>query len=480
MANIEEHKALKVGTHLRSKEGDYTIEDILGMGGFGITYKATEKVYKGKTRQKHTYAIKEFFRSDICMREKDGSVSVNESQQENYKSSREAFKEEAKLLSKLPNHDGLIKVNERFDANNTSYYVMQYLDYSLEQKVQNSNGQRLSEEEALNIIRKIGNAVQVLHKENRLHLDIKPANIMFDEEEPCLIDFGNSRAYKKNGELIDKDAAVTCSSGYAPQEQYNGINSFSPAADIYALGATLLYMLTGKHPLPANEITSTYIDEVLPKDIKAFVKVTICHCLIDKRYNDISLFLTALKEDSRGGSKTEIIPGGGGSGTTGIDFTEKLAKISKLLLSLTVAILIICAIFLGGNRVITSCRSASIDSVDIQEVDTIAKDTPIVVPDPIPNPAPDTTTVKPIPTPPKPDPKPVEQILNLGWGIWHGKIIDKRPKGFGTIDIIKPQTIQDSIKVKTGEKIINCEIRNGKVYQGTIIHDNGTKETITP
>lgn len=489
MAQIEEHKALKAGTHLRSKESDYTIESILGMGGFGITYKATTTFYKGNLHDTCYIAIKEFFLSDICMRAEDGSVTVNPLQQKKYERLRKAFHNEAELLSKLPDHEGLIKVNECFDANNTSYYVMEYLEPSLNQKVQNSSNKRLPENEALDIIRKIGDAVAVLHSNNRLHLDIKPANIMFKKNgEPCLIDFGNSRAYKKNGELIDKDTAVICSSGYSPQEQYNGINTFSPAADIYALGATLLYILTGKDPLPANEMTPSYIDEVLPKDTKRHISVTIHKCF-ESPYNDICSFLTALREDSRGGSETEIIRGGGGTGRPGIDFTETLAKIRKLLLPLTIIILIACGIFWGGFRIYTSSGSTdsipidtpkvapiNLDSIKYKEKeDSIKKakeDSIMKVKKDSLNKAAEAKKKAEAEKKQKENPKPV--TLNLGWGTWNGKIVGGKPYGHGKVVVKTEHAISPSVKVYPGDVIERCEFNEYGICQGDIKHKGKT------
>ena len=480
MAQIEDHKALKIGTQLESKKGNYTIESILGMGGFGITYKATRIVYEDNIQHTHRYAIKEFFRSDICMRAEDGSVTVNSLQQENYERMRKAFYKEAKLLSKLPDHEGLIKVNERFDANNTSYYVMQFLEHSLEQKVQNSSKKRLPENEALDIIRKIGDAVAVLHSNNRLHLDIKPANIMFRGTEPCLIDFGNSRAYNNEGELIDTDTTIQCSAGYAPQEQYVGIDDFSPSADIYALGATLLYILSGKHPLPANEISDSYIDEVLPADITDTTKATIKKSLATNpsgRYPSIDVFLSSFN------------PTGGGTETETIDDPDKeprtrkkswaSMKIIRYAVIAVAAVLIACGIFLGANKVITSCSSADkipADTLTTEHPDSIPTpaQTPAQTPAPMPTPDPTpastpTPTPAPEPTPaPTPAPKPANGPHDLGWGTWNGKMQNNKLSGHGTLKFSKSHTIPgSSITAMAGDVLVG-NFHNGRLVNGEL------------
>lgn len=479
MANIEEHKALKVGTLLESKKGNYTIESILGMGGFGITYKATKIVYEENIPHTHHYAIKEFFRSDICMRAEDGSVSVNSSQQENYERLRKAFHKEAKLLSKLPDHEGLIKVNERFDANNTSYYVMQFLEHSLEQKVQSSNEKRLSEDAALDIIRKIGEAVMVLHDNNRLHLDIKPANIMFRGPKPCLIDFGNSRAYNNAGELIDTDTTIQCSAGYAPQEQYVGIDEFSPAADIYALGATLLFMLSGKNPLPANEISDSYIDEVLPPDITDNTKATIKKSLATNpsgRYPSVDVFLSSLNPTD-GGTETEFVDYPGRKPRLRKKSGSPM-KIIRYAVIAVAAVLVACGIFWGANKVFTSCSAPPSDTINIQKVDSAKTDTTDIVvdPEPIPEPNPDTPIIKPAPIPTKPEPKPDSKPEpkpsngphDLGWGTWNGKMQNSKLEGHGTLKFSQSHTIPGtSITAKSGDVLVG-NFRNGRLVNGEL------------
>lgn len=103
------------------------------------------------------------------------------------------------------------------------------------------------------------------------HLDVKPDNIMMvgkpDGLHPVLIDFGLSLHFKKNGSVTNKKAGLGTSDGYSPLEQYAGITKFSPSADVYALGATLLYMLTGKNPVRASDMSQKYIINALPDDV---------------------------------------------------------------------------------------------------------------------------------------------------------------------------------------------------------------------
>lgn len=255
---------------LKTGREDYILKEVLGRGGFGITYLAERTVYEGAIPQKHQYTIKEFFMPDICKRNADGSVLVEDADSANYNESRADFLTEANRLHNL-HHEGIVPVNEVLEANNTVYYVMQFLgEETLEEYVKKQGG--LSEPEAMGITREVAEALDYLHDQNMNHLDVKPENIMMVKkpdgiQHPVLIDFGLSLHFKKNGSVTNKKAGLGTSDGYSPLEQYAGISRFSPTADVYALGATLLYMLTGRTPAKASEMSQKYIINALPENI---------------------------------------------------------------------------------------------------------------------------------------------------------------------------------------------------------------------
>ena len=157
-------------------------------------------------------------------------------------------------------HPNIVSVNEVFEANNTAYYVMEYIDgESLRSYVQR-NGP-LGEAGLRRLLLPVMDAVEALHAERLTHLDIKPDNIMLARRKdgsirPVLIDFGLAKHYGADGTPTSTVNTLGCSAGYSPMEQYMGIRTFSPTADVYALGATMLYCLTGETPCVANEITS--------------------------------------------------------------------------------------------------------------------------------------------------------------------------------------------------------------------------------
>ena len=165
---------------------------------------------------------------------------------------RKKFIEEAKAIFKM-NHPNIVKVHDIFEENGTAYYVMDYIDGKSLGDIVKQRGP-LPEVEAVGYIRQVADALKYVHSLNRLHLDIKPGNVMVDATgHAMLIDFGASKHYDmESGENTSTLMGVN-TKGYAPVEQSTqSFTKFSPATDIYALGATLYKLLTGKTPPDAN------------------------------------------------------------------------------------------------------------------------------------------------------------------------------------------------------------------------------------
>lgn len=263
-------QVLPIGTKLNSGKREYTIKKVLGQGGFGITYLASAKVLVDNIPFEVLFAIKEHYLSTMNSREGASVVISNENNTEEIETSIESFLVEAHRLNRLSlNHPGLVRVNECFRANGTAYYVMEYVKgTSLRHYIKDQySGKPLTEGEALSLFHQIAETVGYLHDNRVTHLDIKPDNILMREDgSPVLIDFGLSKHYNKQGGPTSTTKMMGCSAGYSPMEQYVGINSFTPEADIYALCATLLYMLTGKDPRISAEMNETIIRNSLPTD----------------------------------------------------------------------------------------------------------------------------------------------------------------------------------------------------------------------
>ena len=249
---------LRKGTEIRGKECVYRIESALGQGGFGITYKVTTTVKIGNIEQEVFLALKELFIKDDCERDASTqSVTYSKSATERMESCKKDFVAEARRLANI-NHDNIVKINEIIEANNTVYYVMQYINQGSLKDYIKQHGP-LSESEMLTYMLPIMDALSTLHQHKINHLDIKPANVMLHQSSngeisPVLIDFGLSKHFDENGNATSTMRTQGVSHGYSPMEQYAGLDSFSPQTDIYALGATMIYCLTGNRPPQVSEL----------------------------------------------------------------------------------------------------------------------------------------------------------------------------------------------------------------------------------
>ena len=247
--------ALTQKTILRGNAYQYQIERVLGQGSFGITYLASVKMEGalGSIDVNIKVAIKEFFMRDINGRS-DATVTSG-SKGGIYDDYRRKFAREALNLSKLQ-HPNIIKVIESFEANNTIYYVMEFIGGgSLDDYIAKNNG--IKEDEAIKIVKQIGSALSFMHKNKMLHLDLKPSNIMMKESgDIVLIDFGLSKQYDPNGEPESSTKVGAGTPGYAPIEQanYREGKGFPVTMDVYALGGTMFKMLTGVRPPEASDI----------------------------------------------------------------------------------------------------------------------------------------------------------------------------------------------------------------------------------
>ncbi len=282
--------------------GKYKIEKILGQGGFGITYLAEQQIVItggiGKINTTYSVAIKEFFIKDLCNRDSDTShVSVGSSgSRELVDKFKAKFIKEAQNIAKLE-HENIIKVLDVFEENGTAYYVMEHIGGgSLNERVAQHGA--MSETEALHYIRQIADALHYIHSQRINHLDIKPSNILLKEGAiSVLIDFGLAKQYDNSGEQTSS-TPVGISKGYAPMEQYKagGVSSFSPATDIYSLGATLYKLVTGKTPPEATDILEDGLpefSEIISESIQQAIESTM-QPMRKRRPQSIDEFLNLL------------------------------------------------------------------------------------------------------------------------------------------------------------------------------------------
>ena len=244
---IEQHDGrLPLGTVLH--HGTYRIIKVLAQGGFGITYLA-ENI---DNRQK--VVIKEYYKKEWHKRDSTTSyVSKNVVTTNIEGKFRKKFEKEAHTIMRL-NHPNIVKVFDFFEENGTLYYSMEFIDGCSLSDFVKKNGS-VSENKCISFIRVIAKTLGYIHSQNELHLDITPRNIMMTKDGMIkLIDFGVSKHYTEDGEQ-STTTPVAHSDGYAPKEQYlsEGIIKFSPATDVYALAATMYFMLTATTPPNAND-----------------------------------------------------------------------------------------------------------------------------------------------------------------------------------------------------------------------------------
>ena len=269
--------ALKAGTVLNSPKRSYTICRVLGQGGFGITYLVESTFMMGQIPFKGRFAIKELFVDAYCYRQPNSpQVICNPSKEREVAQSKRAFISESQRLQRLGiNHPNIVKVDEVFEANGTAYYVMEYLEGGALTDYVRQHGPRLSFADMAQLMRPICEAVGMLHQNRVAHYDIKPQNIMIGQDgtgqvRPVLIDFGLAKHYDGQGQATSTLAAAGFTPGYAPMEQYQGITSFAPTADVYALAATICFCLTGHAPAKAAELDLDQLsDELMNLGVEA-------------------------------------------------------------------------------------------------------------------------------------------------------------------------------------------------------------------
>lgn len=244
MSKVYSNKALPAGTVLR----EWRLEDVLGVGGFGIVYKARGIYFD------ELVAIKEYFPSAISERQDDATiVPVDSDAEEVHALGLKKFVEEAKLLWNLSTpsrHPNIVSVRSLFEIHGSAYMVMDFEDgVSLSKLLK--EGRRFNEASLTALIRPIAEGLERAHRVGVLHRDIKPPNILVGQDNrPVLIDFGSARF--ESGDATSTSVTFH-TPPYAAIEQYVKTYEQGPWTDIYALGVVLYECVAGEKPAEVLE-----------------------------------------------------------------------------------------------------------------------------------------------------------------------------------------------------------------------------------
>lgn len=284
-------RCLKPGVILKER---YKIEEVIGAGGFGITYRAWDPLLQSYV------AIKEYYPSGIATRSADSSkvcVPVGQEQRE-YHRGRIRFLKEAQDVARFQSEPNIVSIYDYLEENDTAYMVMEYLHGCTLKQYIREHGGRLDTDHILHICLSVLDALAVVHKAGMIHRDISPENIFICEDLTVkLIDFGAAKQVYLYGE---QTMSVVLKPGYAPPEQYAKKDKQGPWTDIYALGATLYFAATGEKPEESFgrvlEDTIKPVCEVNPEIPRAMSQVIMraMSVKIEDRYQTVEAMREAL------------------------------------------------------------------------------------------------------------------------------------------------------------------------------------------
>jgi serine/threonine protein kinase len=234
--------ALPVGARI----AEFEIRSVLGSGGFGIVYLAWDHALEREV------ALKEYMPGTLAGRGGDLSVSVRStSMAGTFALGLRSFVNEARLLARF-DHPSLVKVYRFWEDNGTAYMVMPYYKGRTLRRTRAGMVMPPGEGACRKVLDAVLAALEVLHKEGVFHRDIAPDNILIGEDGvPVLLDFGAARRVIEGGD--QKALTSIMKPHFAPLEQYADQSAMRQGSwtDLYALGGTIYFLLTGAEPVPA-------------------------------------------------------------------------------------------------------------------------------------------------------------------------------------------------------------------------------------
>ena len=314
----------------------YLTEDVLGEGGFGITYSG-----KNKATGKHV-AIKEYFPSGLAVRiEQEDAFfvrPVSPKNEEPFLRGRKRFLNEAKVLKEFQYLDSIVSVYDVFEENNTAYIVMDYIEGPTLKQYIDENG-CLCFTELLSLMAPVILALSIVHKKKLIHRDISPDNLILGMDNHLhLIDFGAASQENTAG----GKHTVILKAGYAPPEQYIPDSKTGAWIDVYALCATMYFALTGNPPFEAihrleeDSLEFPDIPDLLPWQKAALEKGLHIH--MSKRFRSMEEFYDAITTAPEPETQVTV---------TGIPLTKKeKQKIRQIRYRLKIPLFISLLLFL--------------------------------------------------------------------------------------------------------------------------------------
>lgn len=234
-----DYHLLQKGKKLNNR---YIIEDVLGEGGFGITYVGRDELLGVKV------AVKEYYPQGVVTRNNsvDDVVTVTYAKQNDiFHKGKAKFLSEARVIARFNDQEGIVNVTDFFEENNTAYIVMEFLDGITMKDYVKQNG-LIDAADILELMAPVLESLDEVHRQGLIHRDISPDNIMLLKNGKVkLMDFGAARDYTDFGQ---KSLSIVLKPGYAPEEQYRSKGMQGPWTDIYAMSATIYKCITGVTP----------------------------------------------------------------------------------------------------------------------------------------------------------------------------------------------------------------------------------------
>ena len=331
--------ALRAGTVLN---GRYIVGRVLGQGGFGITYLAWD------TKLEARVAVKEFMPNEIATRVGTTVSVAVESRTQDFTYGAERFQEEARTLAKFMGQPNIAGVTDYFDENDTSYFVMDYIEgISFKTYIANHGG-KVSIEEALNVMIPGLRALTAVHAEGFIHRDVTPDNIYITKDgQVKLLDFGSAR-YSIGDK--SKSLDVVLKVGYAPKEQYIRRSRQGPYTDVYSCAACLYAAITGF--LPPESLERLDADTLVPIsqcgiDIPEYLDKAILKGLAvqpEDRFQSAAEFLDAIESQ-----RVVEVPVSGGAAAAPAPEKKKIKPALIAGLAAVVVVAVGVGMALGGG-----------------------------------------------------------------------------------------------------------------------------------